>query len=278
MNEPSQAVDPAVVALENLAERLQGFGADVHAEFIDGFLTALAAGPVVPDIAEWRPLMLGEAFDRAFADPPDVAAAERVLLNRLAVVRRQLDADALLDEPDRLRLEPLLYSWDGAPEAAFEALPEEDRPFARALEQGGALWAEGFMIGVDSLPHIWRRPDDAEAAALLEELVGAVAALMLPTPGAEAGDDGEKGEDGKGDREVGDDSEDGEDGEDGEDALTPREAAIDQALFAIQDLRVFWLDHAPRPETRRVAPQPGRNDPCPCGSGKKFKKCHGAVA
>ena len=23
---------------------------------------------------------------------------------------------------------------------------------------------------------------------------------------------------------------------------------------------------------------PGRNDPCPCGSGKKYKKCHGAVA
>ncbi|NUQ19602.1 MAG: zinc chelation protein SecC, partial [Gemmatimonadaceae bacterium] len=22
----------------------------------------------------------------------------------------------------------------------------------------------------------------------------------------------------------------------------------------------------------------GRNDPCPCGSGKKFKKCHGARA
>ena len=22
-------------------------------------------------------------------------------------------------------------------------------------------------------------------------------------------------------------------------------------------------------------PKPGRNDPCPCGSGKKFKKCHG---
>ncbi|WP_177435040.1 SEC-C metal-binding domain-containing protein, partial [Pseudomonas sp. Sample_10] len=20
----------------------------------------------------------------------------------------------------------------------------------------------------------------------------------------------------------------------------------------------------------------GRNDPCPCGNGKKFKKCHGA--
>jgi hypothetical protein len=22
-------------------------------------------------------------------------------------------------------------------------------------------------------------------------------------------------------------------------------------------------------------PSPGRNDPCPCGSGRKFKKCHG---
>ena len=24
----------------------------------------------------------------------------------------------------------------------------------------------------------------------------------------------------------------------------------------------------------RAAPRVGRNDPCPCGSGKKYKKCH----
>jgi preprotein translocase subunit SecA len=31
------------------------------------------------------------------------------------------------------------------------------------------------------------------------------------------------------------------------------------------------------PQTvRRDAPKVGRNDPCPCGSGKKYKKCHGA--
>jgi preprotein translocase SecA subunit len=29
---------------------------------------------------------------------------------------------------------------------------------------------------------------------------------------------------------------------------------------------------------RRDAEKVGRNDPCPCGSGKKFKKCHGAAA
>jgi preprotein translocase subunit SecA len=26
----------------------------------------------------------------------------------------------------------------------------------------------------------------------------------------------------------------------------------------------------------RAEPKVGRNDPCPCGSGKKYKKCHGA--
>jgi preprotein translocase subunit SecA len=29
---------------------------------------------------------------------------------------------------------------------------------------------------------------------------------------------------------------------------------------------------------RRTEPKVGRNDPCPCGSGKKYKKCHGAAA
>jgi preprotein translocase subunit SecA len=30
------------------------------------------------------------------------------------------------------------------------------------------------------------------------------------------------------------------------------------------------------PQTVRVGPKVGRNDPCPCGSGKKYKNCHGA--
>ena len=31
-----------------------------------------------------------------------------------------------------------------------------------------------------------------------------------------------------------------------------------------------------KPETvRRTEQKTGRNQPCPCGSGKKYKKCHG---
>jgi preprotein translocase subunit SecA len=35
-------------------------------------------------------------------------------------------------------------------------------------------------------------------------------------------------------------------------------------------------DDAPITPVKRDEPKVGRNDPCWCGSGKKFKKCHGA--
>jgi len=36
-------------------------------------------------------------------------------------------------------------------------------------------------------------------------------------------------------------------------------------------------DELKNPTVRYEAPRPGRNDPCPCGSGKKYKKCHGSA-
>ncbi|HET7400552.1 MAG TPA: UPF0149 family protein [Usitatibacter sp.] len=42
------------------------------------------------------------------------------------------------------------------------------------------------------------------------------------------------------------------------------------------DVRQFWFDKSVPPTVRREGPKIGRNDPCPCGSGKKYKNCHGA--
>jgi SEC-C motif-containing protein len=50
--------------------------------------------------------------------------------------------------------------------------------------------------------------------------------------------------------------------------------------------RAIFKKHGPRwvfvdgieikgPPVRNEGPKAGRNDPCPCGSGKKYKKCHG---
>jgi len=45
----------------------------------------------------------------------------------------------------------------------------------------------------------------------------------------------------------------------------------------VYDLRELGRTLGPRVETVRVEATPGRNDPCHCGSGKKYKKCHGAT-
>lgn len=46
----------------------------------------------------------------------------------------------------------------------------------------------------------------------------------------------------------------------------------------VRDIHAFWLarrgEGSPDPEpVRRSQPRVGRNDPCPCGSGRKYKKC-----
>ena len=42
-------------------------------------------------------------------------------------------------------------------------------------------------------------------------------------------------------------------------------------------LYTYWLDkRISHPPIQRDGPQVGRNDPCPCGSGRKYKSCHGS--
>jgi len=49
------------------------------------------------------------------------------------------------------------------------------------------------------------------------------------------------------------------------------------AAKRFEQLRSNRDDSAPRQPVRKAeSERVGRNDPCPCGSGKKFKKCHGA--
>jgi len=45
----------------------------------------------------------------------------------------------------------------------------------------------------------------------------------------------------------------------------------EQAASVLRDTQVAY----PAAEPARVQAAPGRNEPCPCGSGKKYKRCHG---
>ncbi len=55
---------------------------------------------------------------------------------------------------------------------------------------------------------------------------------------------------------------------------------LENAAFAREDGRWVYtgvVEEKAAP-VRRAEPKVGRNDPCPCGSGKKYKKCHGTTA
>jgi len=70
-----------------------------------------------------------------------------------------------------------------------------------------------------------------------------------------------------------------------------RERFIDMLPDSVEEIRLYWIEH-PAPEIDidpdlddglapggRQAPKiPKRNDPCPCGSGRKYKFCCGADA
>jgi len=49
-------------------------------------------------------------------------------------------------------------------------------------------------------------------------------------------------------------------------------AQQERSRFKKVEGRWYYVDGALR---ARAATTAGRNDPCPCGSGKKFKRCHG---
>ena len=64
-----------------------------------------------------------------------------------------------------------------------------------------------------------------------------------------------------------------------------REKLAMQITASVAWIYRFWLPYRQAVVERMVAiaiqrdlPKIGRNDPCPCGSGKHFKKCCGAAA
>jgi preprotein translocase subunit SecA len=79
----------------------------------------------------------------------------------------------------------------------------------------------------------------------------------------------------------------GEDGTPSGNGHRPRhvETSVDEIEEAFQRKKKRELEHArmagagerePVQQVVRASAKVGRNDPCPCGSGKKYKKCCGA--
>ncbi len=64
-----------------------------------------------------------------------------------------------------------------------------------------------------------------------------------------------------------------------EQMLALREAEVESEVRRLRALESQLEARAARQRwsTPPGSPKPGRNDPCPCGSGRKYKHCHGSL-
>jgi uncharacterized protein len=137
--------------------------------------------------------------------------------------------------------------------AAEEGLDILSYPVEKGEEEL-AVWCEGYLVGVALAEPDWFAAGDEET---VNELLFPFLALSgrLKEHALEAGEPWEEGE---AEEKLMDDA---------------RESFYD----TVEDAWRYWFDsRINRVPQKREAAKVGRNDPCPCGSGKKFKACCGA--
>ena len=120
-----------------------------------------------------------------------------------------------------------------------------------ADEELGA-WADGYLAGVDLAEPSWDEAADAE------DLDAMLFPFLALTGDAKemALESGEAWMSEAEEREM----------------LADVRAGLADHLL---DVRRYWFEKSIPPTVKRDGPKVGRNDPCPCGSGKKYKSCHG---
>jgi len=226
----------------------------LDASMLDGYLCGVLVQPRLIALEEWLPPI----FDYDGGALPDDVDAHwlervRVLVERHhAALNRSLVEDGWFDpvvlDLDEEALAPIPApegesAEDTASRLAYEALS----PASRMLMP----WVAGFQHACLCFPELSEMGDDAIHTAL--------ARLYRHLP---AETDEEKEVVAMLDREH---------------PLADVDAAIEELVVTIADLCDLTEEQRYKVEqVRREAPKLGRNDPCHCGSGRKYKHCHGA--
>lgn len=166
------------------------------------------------------------------------------------------DAPAFKSDAEAKRITGLIARVMNDILTTFEVAPNEYEPLFLELDyQGRKLldaesWSWGFMEGMQLRADAWQALWDSDQAELLrpiyllgaEEIEEEEVALV-------------------------------------DDPLKCHKLAI-EVEAAVPLIRRYWapLRKSAVTTVQREEPKLGRNDPCPCGSGKKYKKCCGAAS
>jgi uncharacterized protein len=218
---------------------------------LDGYLCGVLVQPVLLTEADWLPAVFD--FDSRPLppghDPAWLARCTGLILRRHAALNRAMVEDGWFD--------PLVLEDDEEGSAEAAALPEapEDAsgdPMAglSAVSRPLMPWVAGFHHAIGTFPALADMPDEAVSLAL--------ARLFRHLP---AETDDERETVATLDREF---------------PLASVEEALEELVVTVADLSDLTRDARYHVDTvQRSSPKLGRNDPCHCGSGKKFKQCHG---
>ena len=223
----------------------------LDAVMLDGYLCGVLVQPMLLETATW----LAHVFDfdgRPLPDDVDAAWHQRstaLILRRHAHLNHAMVEDGWFD--------PLVLEFDEdspAPPLAEGEEGQEGVAGAMAglspVSQSLMPWVAGFQHATLCFPDLMELPDDAVMAAL--------ARLFRHLP-AETDEE----------REVVATL-------DREHPLATLDDAMEELVVTVADLCDLTRDMRYKVDTvKRDVPKVGRNDACPCGSGKKFKQCHG---
>lgn len=171
---------------------------------------------------------------------------------RATQIRAALEA-RVEDLADPRALQPAMLDWRGM----LHAVPPQERgDDDGAAPAYGQIWALGFLAVVDSWDADWAPPRDREIAADIDDALDCIAALAEDDRAAPV-------------HNLYDE------------AAAPsvseqRLEVLGEALYAVYDLHAIAQALGPRVAPAHNPLKIGRNDPCPCGSGRKYKKCCGA--
>lgn len=229
-------------------------------EFCEGFLAALiccrepiaddhALDVLLPEFDGEEPLFASAEQRQQFAD---LWARRRAELAASLAKPVESLADEAAFSPEVMDVRGAVYSLPEADRAKWEADNAEDAPMPSFAQ----VWALGFMYAVEHWAEAWEAPRDKDTAEWLSDSLEKIVALTEDDTGTPF--------------------------ENMYDESAPpsvseaRLNAFGEALWAVYDLHQIWRSLGPKVGTLVKAPEPGRNDPCLCGSGKKYKKCCGA--
>lgn len=243
--------EPELDRLEQfLAERVLP-NEGMSLEILDGFLSAIVVSPLPVSAQEYLPIVWGERAPAWASQAEQDEAAALVEGLRLHILWR------VQREPEEVGDAALPFVV--LPPDVEDVEDGEDEDPEWADFPAGAGWAVGFLHGMGLREAAWsQRMEDNEDVA---DDVAMLFAL------SRTGDD-------EGDPQDADDEDaDADNALDAEQRLD----AIDVLPDMLHDLHCLRI-HELRPAPARREAEPGRNDECPCGSGRKYKKCCGAAS